>query len=173
MLGGGGYNPWATVRAWSGIWGLLNEQNLDFELPLKPVGILRDLKWNHSKGRNVPYNWTARLADSPNIGSVREETNNGKVKKLFIEHYKNMAEKIIYKTALKAEKKWNLDYCYIIHRHGTLKAGESIVMVITCSKHRKEAYAANQYIIDWLKINAPFWKKEIFENEAKWVEQTL
>ena len=107
------------------------------------------------------------------IGSVREEANNGKVKKLFIEHYKNMAEKIIYNTALNAEKKWNLDYCYIIHRHGTLKAGESIVMVITCSKHRKEAYAANQYIIDWLKINAPFWKKEIFENEAKWVEQTF
>ena len=80
------------------------------------------------------------------IGSVREETNNGKVKKLFIEHYENMAEKIIYKTALNAEKKWNLDYCYIIHRYGTLKAGESIVMVITCSKHRKEAYAANQYI---------------------------
>ena len=107
------------------------------------------------------------------IGSVREETINGKVKKLFIEHYKNMAERIIYKTALNAEKKWNLDYCYIIHRYGTLKAGESIVMVITCSKHRKEAYAANQYIIDWLKINAPFWKKEIFENKSKWVEQTL
>ena len=107
------------------------------------------------------------------IGSVRGETNNGKVKKLFIEHYKNMAEKIIYKTALNAEKKWNLDYCYIIHRYGTLKAGESIVMVITCSKHRKEAYAANQYIIDRLKINAPFWKKEIFENKSKWVEQTL
>ena len=107
------------------------------------------------------------------IGSVREEANNGKVKKLFIEHYKNMAEKIIYKTALNAEKKWNLDYCYIIHRYGTLNAGESIVMVITCSKHRKEAYAANQYIIDWLKINAPFWKKEIFKNESKWVEQTL
>ena len=107
------------------------------------------------------------------IGSVREETNDGNVKKLFIEHYKNMAEKIIYKTALNAEKKWNLDYCYIIHRYGTLKAGESIVMVITASKHRKEAYAANQYIIDWLKINAPFWKKEIFENKSKWVEQTL
>lgn len=106
------------------------------------------------------------------IGSVREETNSGKIKKLYIEHYKNMAEKIIYKTALNAEKKWNLDYCYIIHRYGTLNAGESIVLVITCSKHRKEAYAANQYIIDWLKINAPFWKKEIFKNESKWVEQT-
>ena len=127
-----------------------------------PQNILRDAKKEKKYGALVSF-----------IGSVREETNNGKVKKLFIEHYKNMAEKIIYKTALNAEKKWNLDYCYIIHRYGTLKAGESIVMVITCSKHRKEAYAANQYIIDWLKINAPFWKKEIFENEAKWVEQTL
>ena len=127
-----------------------------------PQNILRDAKKEKKYGALVSF-----------IGSVRQETNNGKVKKLFIEHYKNMAEKIIYKTALNAEKKWNLDYCYIIHRHGTLKAGESIVMVITCSKHRKEAYAANQYIIDWLKINAPFWKKEIFENEEKWVEQTL
>ena len=127
-----------------------------------PQNILRDAKKEKKYGALVSF-----------IGSVRQETNNGKVKKLFIEHYKNMAEKIIYKTALNAEKKWNLDYCYIIHRYGTLKAGESIVMVITASKHRKEAYAANQYIIDWLKINAPFWKKEIFENESKWVEQTL
>jgi len=127
-----------------------------------PQNILRDAKKEKKYGALVSF-----------IGSVRQETNNGKVKKLFIEHYKNMAEKIIYKTALNAEKKWNLDYCYIIHRYGTLKAGESIVMVITASKHRKEAYAANQYIIDWLKINAPFWKKEIFENKSKWVEQTL
>ena len=127
-----------------------------------PQNILIDVEKEKKYGALVSF-----------IGSVRQETNNGKVKKLFIEHYKNMAEKIIYKTALNAEKKWNLDYCYIIHRYGTLKAGESIVMVITASKHRKEAYAANQYIIDWLKINAPFWKKEIFENEAKWVEQTL
>jgi len=127
-----------------------------------PQNILIDVEKEKKYGALVSF-----------IGSVRQETNNGKVKKLFIEHYKNMAEKIIYKTALNAEKKWNLDYCYIIHRYGTLKAGESIVMVITASKHRKEAYAANQYIIDWLKINAPFWKKEIFENKSKWVEQTL
>ena len=72
------------------------------------------------------------------IGSVREETNNGKIK-TFYRALKNMAEKVIYKTALSAKEKWNLDYCYIIHRYGKLKAGESIVMVITCSKHRKEA----------------------------------
>ena len=52
------------------------------------------------------------------IGSVREETSNGKIKSLFIEHYENMAEKVIYKTALSAKEKWNLDYCYIDHRYG-------------------------------------------------------
>ena len=73
VLGGGGYNPWATVRAWTGVWGLLNKQNLDVELPLAAMGILRSLEWKHSKGRNVPYHWSANLTDSPNLGSVRSE----------------------------------------------------------------------------------------------------
>ena len=75
VLGGGGYNPWATVRAWTGVWGLLNRQNLDVELPLAAMGILRGLEWKHSKGRNVPYHWSANLIDSPNLGSVRPEIN--------------------------------------------------------------------------------------------------
>lgn len=107
------------------------------------------------------------------IGSVRENTEEGKINKLFIEHYKKMANKVIYETALWAKEKWELDYCFITHRYGTLSVGEPIVMVITCSKHRKEAYEANQYIIDWLKINAPFWKKEIFDSEARWVKQSI
>ena len=73
VLGGGGYNPWSTVRAWTGIWGLLNGRNLDFELPLAAIGILRSLEWKHSKGRNVPYHWSANLTDGPNLGSVRPE----------------------------------------------------------------------------------------------------
>ena len=75
VLGGGGYNPWATVRAWTGVWGLLNRQNLDVELPLAAMGILRGLEWKHSKGRNVPYHWSAKLIDLPNLGSVRPEIN--------------------------------------------------------------------------------------------------
>ena len=75
VLGGGGYNPWATVRAWTGVWGLLNRQNLDVELPLAAMGILRSLEWKHSKGRNVPYHWSANLMDSPNFGFVRPEIN--------------------------------------------------------------------------------------------------
>ena len=75
VLGGGGYNPWATVRAWTGVWGLLNRKNLDVELPLAAMGILRNLEWKHSKGRNVPYHWSAKLIDIPNLGSVRPEIN--------------------------------------------------------------------------------------------------
>ena len=107
------------------------------------------------------------------IGSVRENTKDGKINKLFIEHYKKMANKVIYETALVAKDKWRLDYCYITHRYGTLSIGEPIVMVVTCSKHRKEAYQANQYIVDWLKVNAPFWKKEISDSESRWVEQSI
>ena len=94
------------------------------------------------------------------VGSVRGESFN------------KMAEKVINSTAEEAFKKWELSYCYIIHRYGNLDPLEPIVMIITCSKHRKEAFAANQFIIDFLKINAPFWKKEDFGNESKWVEQS-
>lgn len=107
------------------------------------------------------------------IGSVRENTKDGKINKLVIEHYEKMANKVIYETALIAKDKWGLDYCYITHRYGTLSIGEPIVMVVTCSKHRKEAYQANQYIIDSLKVNAPFWKKEISDSESRWVKQSI
>ena len=105
------------------------------------------------------------------IGSVRGESLNKNINNLFIEHYESMAIKIIKSTAKEAVTKWNLSYCYVIHRYGNLKPSESIVMVITCSKHRKESYAANEFIIDWLKTNAPFWKKEEFDKGSRWVEQ--
>ncbi len=106
------------------------------------------------------------------VGSVRDESFNKNINKLFIENYKKMAEKVISSTVEKAFKKWGLSYCYIVHRYGNLDPLEPIVMIVTCSKHRKEAFAANQFIIDFLKINAPFWKKEDFGNESKWVEQS-
>jgi molybdopterin synthase catalytic subunit len=105
------------------------------------------------------------------IGSVRGESLEKNINNLFIEHYESMAANIIKSTAKKAVEKWNLSYCYVIHRYGNLKPSESIVMVVTCSKHRKESYAANEFIIDWLKTNAPFWKKEEFDEGSRWVEQ--
>ena len=82
-----------------------------------------------------------------------------------------MAEKVLKETAKKAFNKWNLSQCLIIHRFGELEVNEPIVLVITQTKHRKDAFKANEYIIDFLKINAPFWKKEHSPKGAKWVKQ--
>ena len=82
-----------------------------------------------------------------------------------------MAKKVLKETAKKAFDKWNLSQCLIIHRFGKLNVNESIVLIITQTKHRKDAFRANEYIIDFLKINAPFWKKEHTNRKSYWVEQ--
>ena len=73
VVGGGGYNPWATARAWSGVWATLNDINPNIDLPLEGVDILKSLTWNHSKGRNPPEHWFYTIADEANFGVVRDE----------------------------------------------------------------------------------------------------
>ena len=104
------------------------------------------------------------------IGSVRD-LNSENLKNLEIEHFPKMAEKVLDKTAQYAFKNWNLSQCTIIHRYGKLKVADPIVLIITSSPHRKEAFKANEYIIDFLKTNAPFWKKENTEKRSYWVNQ--
>ena len=105
------------------------------------------------------------------LGSVRDLEPKETLEKLEIEYYPKMAEKVLNETAKKAFKKWNLSQCLIIHRFGELEVNEPIVLVITQTKHRKDAFKANEYIIDFLKINAPFGKKEHSPKGAKWVKQ--
>ena len=105
------------------------------------------------------------------LGSVRDLEPKETLEKLEIEYYPKMAKKVLNVTAKKAFKKWNLSQCLIIHRFGELEVNEPIVLVITQTKHRKDAFKANEYIIDFLKINAPFWKKEHSPKGAKWVKQ--
>ena len=104
------------------------------------------------------------------IGSVRDLKSEN-LKNLEIEHFPKMAEKVLDKTAQYAFKNWNLSQCTIIHRYGKLKIADPIVLIITSSPHRKEAFKANEYIIDFLKTNAPFWKKENTEKRSYWVNQ--
>ena len=104
------------------------------------------------------------------IGSVRDLKSEN-LKNLEIEHFPKMAEKVLDKTAKYAFKNWNLSQCTIIHRYGKLKIADPIVLIITSSHHRKEAFKANEYIIDFLKTNAPFWKKENTEKRSYWVNQ--
>ena len=104
------------------------------------------------------------------IGSVRDLKSEN-LKTLEIEHFPKMAEKVLNKTAQYACKNWGLSKCTIIHRYGKLKVNDPIVLIITSSPHRKEAFKANEYIIDFLKTNAPFWKKENTEKRSYWVNQ--
>ena len=104
------------------------------------------------------------------IGSVRDLKSEN-LKNLEIEHFPKMAEKVLEKTAQYAFKNWNLSQCIIIHRYGKLKIADPIVLIITSSPHRKEAFRANEYIINFLKTNAPFLKKENTEKRSYWVNQ--
>ncbi|MDG2187419.1 MAG: molybdenum cofactor biosynthesis protein MoaE [Hyphomicrobiales bacterium] len=104
------------------------------------------------------------------VGKVRKEK---KLIKLFIDCYPEMAENEIQKIVQNASNRWKLNQVRIIHRYGSLDPGENIVLVITTSDHRGDCYSANQFIMDFLKSEAAFWKKEIFLDKTKWVEQKV
>ena len=102
------------------------------------------------------------------IGTVRDLTSESLVS-LTLEHYPGMTEKSLRSIAEKARKKWEIESVTIIHRVGTLGIGDQIVLVITSSKHRQAAFDSCNYIMDFLKTDAPFWKKEVSDKEEKWV----
>jgi molybdopterin synthase catalytic subunit len=86
-----------------------------------------------------------------------------------IEHYPGMTERALGKIADEAKQRWSLNQCLIIHRYGPLHPGEQIMMVATASRHRSDAFAAADFLMDYLKSRAPFWKKEITHSGAEWV----
>ena len=87
-----------------------------------------------------------------------------------LEHYPRMTERAMARIADEAASRWSLLGCALIHRVGTLRPGENIVLVITTSAHRQAALDATAFLIDWLKTNAPFWKKESFiDGGEDWV----
>ena len=103
------------------------------------------------------------------IGTVRD-LNNESLVSLTLEHYPEMTEKSLESIANKVRDKWELESITIIHLVGTLCIGDQIVLVITTSEHRQEAFDSCNFIMDYLKTDAPFWKKEISDKEEKWVE---
>lgn len=86
-----------------------------------------------------------------------------------IEHYPGMTEKAIAGIAAEAVQRWALIDALVIHRHGRLAVGEAIMMVATAAPHRADAFAAAEFLMDYLKSRAPFWKKEIGPDGAAWV----
>lgn len=87
-----------------------------------------------------------------------------------IEHYPVMTEAALAKIAEESMSRWALDDVLIIHRHGKLSPSEQIMMVATASSHRADAFAAADFLMDFLKSRAPFWKKEVTKAGATWVE---
>lgn len=88
---------------------------------------------------------------------------------MVIEHYPGMTEAALTKIAQEAQARWNLGDVLVIHRHGRLEPSEVIMMVATAAKHRKHAFEAAEYLMDYLKSRAPFWKKEHTTKGADWV----
>lgn len=100
-------------------------------------------------------------------GIVRD--NEGKLAAMEIEHYPGMTERAIGAIMEQAVSRWSLADALVIHRHGRLAAGEPIMMVATAAPHRADAFAAAEFLMDYLKSRAPFWKKEIGPDGAAWV----
>ncbi len=94
----------------------------------------------------------------------------GELQAMEIECYPGMTEKALKQIATDAMTRWSLEDALIIHRHGRLKAQEEIMMVATAARHRVAAFDAAQFLMDYLKSRAPFWKKEVTREGASWVD---
>ena len=101
---------------------------------------------------------------------VRDQSSDQNLIALELEHYPGMTEKALEDIARSATQRWKIDDLAIIHRVGQLKPSENIVMVVVISAHRKEAFDACEFLMDYLKTQAPFWKKEITKQGEKWIE---
>jgi len=113
----------------------------------------------------------------PNVGAlvsfsglVREDHEGQKIDALFLEHYAGMTERSLEAIAREAASRWPLHAITIIHRIGTLRPGEQIVFVGVSSAHRAAAFSACEFLMDYLKTRAPFWKKCMLAGQSFWVE---
>ena len=104
------------------------------------------------------------------IGYVRSMNNEKKVTSINLEVYKDMAYKSLEDICVKAQEKWDIIDVLIIHRFGKLNIEEKIVLVAILSMHRKESSEACNFIMDYLKKDAPIWKKEFYNDNYKWLE---
>jgi len=106
------------------------------------------------------------ICGSPKIGAVASFVGVVREVAMTLEHYPGMTEKALEKITREAMSRWQVLDCAVIHRYGELQPGDQIVMVAVASAHRRDAFAACEFIMDYLKTQAPFWKKE----GAGWVE---
>jgi len=130
-------------------------QKIDFDLNLE----MESLKEKDKKAGAVVFF----------VGKVRD-LEDDKLQYLEIESFEELAKSQIREICKNAADRWDLEYILVKHRFGRLKLNDNIVLVVTTSKHRKNAYDASVYIMEYLKSNVPFWKKEVANKTQNWVE---
>lgn len=104
------------------------------------------------------------------VGLVRDLNENSHVSEMTLEHYPGMTEKALEKIVAQAKQRWSIDDALVVHRIGALKPTDQIVLVATTGAHRGEVFASCEFIMDYLKTQAPFWKKEQTEQGSRWVD---
>jgi molybdopterin synthase catalytic subunit len=104
------------------------------------------------------------------VGTVRDVSGGSGVSTMTLEHYPGMTEKSLEAIVAQARSRWDLDDVLVIHRVGELRPLDQIVLVAVTSAHRGEAFAACEFVMDWLKTRAPFWKKERTPAGDRWVD---
>jgi molybdopterin synthase catalytic subunit len=107
------------------------------------------------------------------VGTVRDMNDGAQVAAMELEHYPGMTERALEDIVAQAGARWPLSGALVIHRVGPLLPRDQIVLVAVACAHRGEAFAACEFIIDYLKTDAPFWKKEDTEQGARWVDARL
>ena len=110
------------------------------------------------------------ISADPKIGAVATFTGLVRDVAMTLEHYPGMTERAIVQIVEQAKSRWQVMACTVIHRYGALKPNDQIVLVAVASAHRGDAFAACEFIMDYLKTQAPFWKKEQTAEGAHWVE---
>jgi molybdopterin synthase catalytic subunit len=110
------------------------------------------------------------ISGNPRTGAVASFVGQVREVPMTLEHYPGMTERAIAKIVEEAKGRWQVMDCTVIHRYGALQPNDQIVMVAVASGHRGDAFAACEFIMDYLKTQAPFWKKEQGADGAKWVE---
>ena len=104
------------------------------------------------------------------LGTVRDMNDGSAVKEMTLEHYPGMTEKALQEIIDQAKARWDIYQTLVIHRVGPMQPEEQIVLVVVTSAHRGEAFAACEFIMDYLKTAAPFWKKEDTPEGGRWVD---
>ena len=104
------------------------------------------------------------------VGTVRGRNEGAGVSSMTLEHYPGMTERALEDICVQARQRWDILDALVVHRHGELAPGDQIVLVVVTSAHRGDAFAACEFIMDYLKTQAPFWKKERTPQGERWVE---